>query len=279
MPELPEVETIRRTLEPVLVGGRLEHAQFFRADIFHFLGEVPTGDLAVWAAQRSEGAVVSEIGRHGKVLSILFGTGHGWLIRLGMSGVLTTGRARSMERHTHVRWQFADGEELHYVDPRRFGRWIPVDREDMPGVVASLMGPDALDPSLDVIAFRDRLCHSQQGIKARLLDQKLLAGLGNIYCDEALFQAGLRFDRPCASLSMEEWERLYRAVSGVLQQGIDNCGTTLSDYRDGFGRPGRNQDQLKVYAQQGRPCPRCGETVCRIVYRGRGTHYCPACQW
>ncbi|MHB9091399.1 MAG: bifunctional DNA-formamidopyrimidine glycosylase/DNA-(apurinic or apyrimidinic site) lyase, partial [Chloroflexota bacterium] len=171
-----------------------------------------------------------------------------------------------------------DGEhELRFADLRKFGRIQLVKAGERPGGLGKL-GPEPLEDGLDVETMARTLGRRKAPIKALLLNQELLAGLGNIYADEALFAASIHPQRPGNSLDAEEWRRLHAAVRQTLTAGILHRGTTFRDYRDGRGNKGSHQDSLAVYRRTGQPCPRCGTPIERIVVGGRSSHYCPRCQ-
>jgi len=278
LPELPEVETVRRGLAPLCEDRTIVSAEFSRDDILIVpddAGQKP----ARWAQEFTEGMVIDRVYRHGKYL--LFDTEgeRGWAVHLGMSGslvVYTDGAAP--DKHTHAVLNMCCGAELHYRAPRRFGRWIAARDGPARTAVSGRVGIDALDPTLDVRRFMNRLGGSQATIKSRLLDQRLVAGLGNIYADEALFAAGIHPRCPASSLDPGRWATLLRGIRSVLRRALANGGTTFASYRDARGRKGGNRGHLSVYGREGEQCPRCGNSVERIKVAGRGTHCCAACQ-
>lgn len=277
MPELPEVETIRRSLTPHIEGATVEDARFFREDVL----ETSTRDRVTADAARefTAKAVITGLDRMGKYLFMELDRSRGWGVHFGMSGSLVRhGESTVPMKHTHVILQLQGGAELHYTCPRRFGRWVMCDGTDLRRAMATRLGVDALDPSLDAPTLQELLVGRGAAIKARLLQQNLVAGLGNIYVDEALFRAGIHPERKAVSLAAGEWNSLHESVRAVLREAIEHRGTTFSSYRDGDGRTGSNQYRLAVYGRRGRRCPRCGERVKRIEVCGRGTHFCPSCQ-
>jgi formamidopyrimidine-DNA glycosylase len=204
----------------------------------------------------------------------------GLLVHLGMSGRL--GVARTDEprvRHTHLVLRFADDRELRFVDPRRFGAlrvapwaalWAapPLDQ----------LGPEPLDPGFDGAVLRARLGHRAIPIRDALLDQRAVAGVGNIYAVEACFEVGIDPRSPANALPAWAGEELARALGLVLRRGIEHGGTSLKDFRNVTGEPGRNQDDLRVYGREGEPCPRCGARLVAGVSQGRSLVWCRACQ-
>ncbi len=277
MPELPEVETIRRSLGAAVVGQRVMTAEFRREDILRSDPRTSAGSAARCAA-RTPGSRIRDLGRVGKHLVVHLDDDWGWIVHLGMSGTLTLSDGGPEADHTHVVWTTEDGSSLRFRDPRRFGGWTAAEIPPPEGVLKGRVGIDALDPELDAAAFAARLAESRSPVKCRLLDQRLVAGLGNIYVDEALYEAGIHPGTPACHLSSASWERLYWAVRRILASAIDHRGTTFSDFRDGRGLTGDNWERLRVYGRAGAACGRCGRQVEKMILRGRGTHYCPGCQ-
>lgn len=301
MPELPEVETVRRSLEPYLPGRRIETVEV-RPSLTSTA--VKSGMLVlghpgpVEFARLLTGQRFEKLERHGKQLHFRL-PGQSLLIHLGMTGQLTfrdphredqpfrrhatTGLQRTIQhpvdQHTHISLNFDDGTALHYRDIRKFGKWrlYPSDHPILLGEFAKL-GPDPLTQAYTLGAFARELKGTQRAIKAVLLDQGVVAGVGNIYADEALFRAGIRPLTPAHRLGKARVKALYEAIREVLELGLKNGGTSLSDYVDGEGRPGTNQEQLQAYGRGGEPCLRCGRPLSRITVAQRTTTYCPHCQ-
>jgi formamidopyrimidine-DNA glycosylase len=286
MPELPEVETIRRTLAPVLLGALVSGA---------LRGEHPEDILLdPWPvfARRVRRHRIVALERRGKYLAARFEDGDRLVIHLGMTGELRLSHpATAPGKHCHLALvlrslrplppSLVDQRQrflLRYLDIRRFGRIALLDQAGWETFTARL-GPEPLDPTLDPRALWSRLRERRTAIKAALLDQALLAGIGNIYADEALYQARLHPARRCQTLSLDEVERLLVALRTVLSAAIENAGTTIRDYRDGQGRAGSFQSRLQVYGKPaGTPCPRCGTGLARIRIAGRSSVFCPRCQ-
>jgi len=281
MPELPEVETIRKTLRSCLVGRRVDEAVFRREDIIEMPDDAlqqAGGDVCGAAESFSEGSVIREVGRRGKYMLLRFASGGGWAVHFGMSGSMCRADNEDpADKHTHVIWQLDDGVQIRYRAPRRFGRWI-MTAEDPACWLNPRLGVDALDECLDQERFRQILRGSRRRIKSRLLDQSLIAGVGNIYADELLFRAGIHPARRINSLSDDDWQNLYKATQAVLSEAIKHCGTTFDSFRDGYGQPGANEVNLKVYGREEQQCLRCCESIRKIRLEGRGTHFCPGCQ-
>ncbi len=272
MPELPEVETLRRSLKPHLLGAVVSGAEFFRPDILEI---EPGADPVAFTV----GAEITGLARRGKYLLVQLGHSRGWAVHFGMSGTMIhypPGLA-PVDEHTHVMWDLGDRGQVCYRAPRRFGRWI-MSGSDVSAALGDRVGTDALDPDLDGSTLRALLGESRSPIKCRLLDQRRVAGLGNIYVDEALFCAGIDPTRRTSSLEEAQWEDLFLSMRRVLTQAIEHRGTTFSTYRDGQGREGENARHLAVYGRAGQECPRCAASIERSVVGGRGTHHCPSCQ-
>jgi len=272
MPELPEVETVVRTLRPRLLGARIR-AVWTSGKGLRLARPIDQDDLA----RLSVVARITTVRRKRKYILIDLGRAQaGILVHLGMTGRLRLQAATEPRApHTHVVWSLAGGRELRFVDPRRFG-WVEASR-DVDGLpeIAGL-GPDAL-AELDVRRLRDLLAVSGAPLKSFLLDQKRIAGLGNIYVCEALFRARMH-PRTAARSAAGRAVQLLRAIRTALRIAIANRGTTMRDFVDAEGRSGDNAAALLVYGRVGKPCRSCGESVRRSVDGGRSTFYCPRCQ-
>jgi formamidopyrimidine-DNA glycosylase len=275
MPELPEVESVRRGLMAAKLQAPV--SSLWRSNFKLRIGKH-------WASENLEclrGATPAEVGRRGKYIVWQFrgadDAALGLVIHLGMSGrcgVAIESQPRVL--HTHLALGFADGRELRLVDPRRFGglRAGPWE-EIVTGSPIGDLGPEPLDPGFSGGLMEARLGTSARPIRDALLDQEAIAGLGNIYAVEALFLAGIHPQLEARRLHRSAWDRLAVAVVRVLRQGIDNGGTTLKDFRNVVGEVGRNQDDLQVYGRAGGACPRCGETLRGFVSGGRSGVFCP----
>lgn len=275
MPELPEVEHLRRTLAPALVGAVVEHAELRRRDVLR-------GGDSVNAAMLVGGRIAA-LDRRGKELAIRCEDGRILCIHLGMSGqlVLESPDAPTLPAsHRHAEWEFAGRvERLVFRDPRRFGGLVAI--PDGHGLDARwrARGPDAFAAPPKVVATTLRAqAHRHAPIKAVLLDQSVVAGIGNIYADETLFRAGIRPDRPTDSLTQAEWRSLARCLRRVLQLAVARRGSSLRDYRDGVGRSGSFQRLHRVYGRAGQPCVACATTLHDGRVAGRTTAWCPTCQ-
>lgn len=269
MPELPEVESVARTLGPELVERTVVAAQVLWPRCI-------ACPAPATFAEEIVGRAFALAGRRGKFL--LFGLSGGWslLVHLRMSGRLTLARPdEPSSPHLRVRLGLDDGRELRFVDPRKFGRmWLLRD----PAQVLRDLGPEPLDEAFTAEVFHARLAGRRARIKPLLLNQRFLAGVGNIYADEALYLAGVHPLRRACELSLEEAQRLHRSLRVVLREAIGHGGTTLAAYRQPDGSPGGHQDFLRVFRRAEELCPRCGARVVRTVVGGRGTYFCPRCQ-
>lgn len=271
MPELPEVETIRRTLAVKLAGRTLTGATvFYSGAIAHPAPEQFVAGL--------RDARVQGLRRRGKYLLIDLSSARTLVVHFRMTGRLVFHpRPASPAPHTHLVIDLDGGGQLHFVDSRKFGRlWLwPTAALGGDGPLARL-GREPLEDGFTREFLRVELGRRRGKIKPLLLDQTLIAGLGNIYADEALHLAGLHPEKPACDLSPAEIGRLHRAIGRVLQDGIEHNGTTLRDYRDGTDTAGRHQEYLRVHRRPA--CPVCGAAIRRKRVGGRGTHYCPCCQ-
>ena len=281
MPELPEVETVRRGLSPVLTGKRLARVEQRRADLrFPF----PDGFV-----QRLTGATIRSVDRRAKYLLMPLDRGDTLVCHLGMSGRFDIDHHRigvfaeavgDDPKHEHVVFVTEDGVRVAFFDPRRFGYMdlVPTDRLPAHPWFAAL-GPEPLSDAFDGDVLLAAIKGKKQNIKVTLLDQKLVAGVGNIYACEPLFAAKTAPQKPAGDLKPAQAKRLAAAVKAVLAEAIEAGGSTLRDFAQTDGQLGYFQHRFKVYGREGEPClGGCKGTVARIVQAGRSTFYCPACQ-
>ena len=273
MPELPEVETVRRRLEPALVGRT-----FVRVEISDPRLVRPLEPQE--AAQALEGERVVAVRRRGKYLIVCFGSGRSLLIHLRMTGSLRHGPTGSLPDDPHRRAVVTldDGTDVAYRDVRRFGTWTLLEARELDPYLSARLGAEPLTRTFTARALGTRLEGRRAPIKAALLDQRSLAGMGNIYVDEALWRAGIHPLRPAGELTPAELRRLHRSIRGALAAGIARQGATLRDYATPNGEPGTMQLELKVYGRAGEPCPRCRTAIEKMRAGGRGTSFCPRCQ-
>jgi formamidopyrimidine-DNA glycosylase len=273
MPELPEVESVRRRLAPVLEGRKLERVEILDARLTRPFdpGEV---------ARELEGERVGAVDRRGKYLIVRFESGRSLLVHLRMTGSLRSGPAGSLPDDPYRRAvvRLDDRADVAYRDVRRFGTWLLLEPGELEPYLDARVGPEPLGRSFTTSEFGTRLARRAAPVKAVILDQRTVAGVGNIYADEALWRAGIHPLREARSLDATEVAALHKAIRDVLKLGIKRQGATLRDYALPDGGPGGMQHEFKVYGRAGEPCERCGTPIERIVVGGRGTWYCPHCQ-
>ena len=272
MPELPEVETVRRAIAPVLEGARLEHVEI------HDPRLVRPFDPGV-VARELVGEHVDSVGRRGKYLIVRFASGRALLIHLRMTGSLrhAVRGALADDPYTRAVLILDNGSDVGYRDVRRFGTWDLLEQEDVQPFLDARLGPEPLG-RLTAGRLAGRLEGRRAPLKSALLDQRTLAGLGNIYVDEALWQSRLSPLRPAGTLDPVELARLHRAIRSVLRKGIERQGSTLRDYALPDGASGTMQEEFRVYGRGGEPCERCGAVLERTTVGGRTTTFCPRCQ-
>ncbi len=270
MPELPEVETIARKLAPVLTGQTIARVDVLWARTV----DRPTPDA--FCAALTDARVLA-IDRRGKYIQMALSTGQTLLVHLRMSGkfaVYSDGPGE--DTHARLRMQLADGTWVVYIDPRKFGRFYLVDD---PHEITGALGPEPLSSDFTPEWLAAKVVQRRGEIKPLLLDQRFIAGLGNIYVSEALWQAGIHPQRSAGTLTTPEAQRLHTAIVAVLRAGLENGGTSLDGhYTYPSGGTGQHQDYLRVYDRAGEQCPRCGYTLERIVQGQRSTYFCPVCQ-
>ncbi len=274
MPELPEVETIARGVDERLRGDRIESTWFSeKSEPFKSSPQLMANELPGRRIER-----VYRVGKH-IVFDLARGKAPGlqWIVHLGMTGRLLVADAETpVPRHTHGILHLASGRELRFVDPRRFGRMelhrLPTSKTAR--FAGTGQEPFSISPDQFAALFRPR----RTSIKAALLNQKLLHGVGNIYADESLFRAGIRPRRMARHLKRAEFDRLHASLQSVLREAISLGGSSVSDYVDAAGVAGFFQLEHRVYLRTGQPCLVCGTPIRRILLAGRGTHYCPHCQ-
>jgi formamidopyrimidine-DNA glycosylase len=270
VPELPEVETVARDLDARLPGRTIERVTVL------WPRTVQRPALDAFCA-RLAGRTVQHVGRRGKFVVIALDQGDRLLVHLRMTGRLLIEPADAPAGpHTRVVFALDRGERLRFDDARKFGRMLLLHPAEF-GAFSAALGAEPLDAALDLPAFA-RLLDRRARVKALLLDQRSLAGVGNIYADEALFRAGVHPARAACTLTPAELERLYGALRAVLATGVDYRGTSTSTYLDALGQRGRFQERLLVYRRAGQPCSRCGTSLARAVVGGRTSTFCPRCQ-
>jgi len=267
VPELPEVETVRRRLEPVLAGRTLRGVSIDDARLTR-----PYEPHEV--AAELQGERVAAVERRGKYLIIRFESGRALLVHLRMTG----GFRFEPSSHERAVLELDDDTRVAYRDVRRFGTWLLLEPHEVDPYIASKLGEEPFDALFTVARLGERLEKRRAPIKAALLDQRTLAGMGNIYVDEALWRARIHPLRPAESIDRNELRRLHRAIRAALEAGIARQGSTLRDYRQPDGSSGGMQHEFKVYGREGEPCDRCGTPIAKTRAGGRGTWFCPTCQ-
>jgi len=287
MPELPEVETVRRGLAPAMEGKRFDKVEVRRGDL---RWPLPRG-----FAQKLHGKLVEGLGRRAKYLLADLSSGDVLLMHLGMSGSFRVGknstpgtyyheRSKSTA-HDHIVFHMSNGTTVTFNDPRRFGsmKLVPRARLDQEPLLRAL-GPEPLGNEFDAAMLAKACAGKKTSLKAALSDQRVVAGLGNIYVCEALFRARLSPKRQASTIAgrngrpNERSERLVEAIKAVLKDAIEAGGSSLRDHRRADGSLGDFQHNFRVYDREGEPCPGCKGTIKRVVQVGRSTFYCPSCQ-
>jgi formamidopyrimidine-DNA glycosylase len=272
MPELPEVETVRARLEPVLTGRRFERVEI------HDPRLVRPYEPAEVAAEL-EGERVAAVERRGKYLIFRFESGRVLLIHLRMTGSLRhTSGDLAEDPHRRAVVRLDNGSDVTYRDVRRFGTWLLLEPGELEPYLGARVGEEPLDALFTAARLGERLARRRAPIKAALLDQRTLAGMGNIYVDEALWRAKIHPLRAAESLDRNELRRLHKAVRAALEAGIARQGSTLRDYALPDGGSGSMQHEFKVYGREGEPCDRCGTPISKTRVAGRGTWFCSTCQ-
>lgn len=277
MPELPEVEVVRRDLEREVVGRKIKSTEVTGMRTIRRYRQRKQFTSAL------DGRKIVGVDRRGKYLLLRLDGGDVLIVHLGMSGQLLRAKTARvpLPKHTHVVITFTQGGQLRFVDPRTFGEMFVADVDGLDEVdELSHLGIDPLETAMSWEYFGELVAQRHAKLKAALMDQKFMAGIGNIYSDEILWGAGLRWDRMSDELTPEEVRRLYRSVVEVLQEAVKHRGSSLADeqYVDLFGEKGGYQDHHAVYAREGEMCPRCRHAIERTRVGGRSTFYCPACQ-
>jgi formamidopyrimidine-DNA glycosylase len=271
VPELPEVETIRRDLEPLVLGRMITAVEVDPATL-HLLAGVSIEVLR----ENLVGRTFASAGRRGKYLLFGLDDGRTLVVHLRMTGRLVwRDHGAAPEQYERARLVLDDGHDLRWADLRKFGTWRLY--EDVAALDAKL-GPEPIDAAFSLRQFRAALAGRSAPVKAVLLDQRRMSGLGNIYVDEALHQARVRPDTPAGWVSPAATRRLWMASREVLERGIANRGASFKDYVDGQGNPGQQHMHVQVFRRHGKPCYTCGTEIVRSVVGGRGTHFCPKCQ-
>ena len=277
MPELPEVETVRRDLERDIAGLRIKGVEV------NDLRSIRRHGKKAPFVKALDGAKVTHVNRRGKYLVLSLDNGSVLVIHLGMSGQLRRNAAKdATETHTRVVLTFTQKGQLRFIDPRKFGEMFVVEADAIEDEVPELahLGFDPVEQAVSWTRFGQALVNRSVKLKPLLMDQKFIAGIGNIYADEILYGAGLRYDRLSDSLSTQEIRRLYRSLVETLHDAIKYRGSTLADgqYVDLHGKPGEYQEHHQVYDREGESCRRCRAVIVRVKANSRSTFFCEQCQ-
>ena len=276
MPELPEVETVRLGLVPAMEGQTIASTRLFRRDLRH---PFPEG-----FAQKVKNAKILSLGRRAKYIIATLDSGVAIIMHLGMTGSFRIKTPNEFDdsdltKHDHILFEMKNGTAVIYNDPRRFGfvdLWTSNDLENYPRLIE--LGPEPLTREFNVDTLRANLANKKTPIKSALLDQKVVAGLGNIYVCEALFLSGISPLRIASTVSKRKMPTLVQAINVTIQAAIDSGGSTLRNFSHADGTMGYFQHKFNVYDKEGQPCIRCSRSIKRIVQSGRSTFYCTNCQ-
>lgn len=272
MPEMPEVETVRRGLIEQVLNKRITHVEIRYQNLI-------TGDVDEFI-ETVTGAVISNIGRRAKFLLIELDNGYTIISHLRMEGKYrVSADPNAIDKHSHAIFTLDDGQMVIYNDVRKFGRmqlW-PTDKLSENKSLKKL-GPEPLAADFTFENIKPRIMRHRKDIKTVLLDQSVMGGLGNIYVDEVLWQAKIHPETKADHLTDEEIKDIIKCSNSEIDMAIKSGGSTIRTYLDANGHKGNMQDRLKVYGKEGQPCPRCGTEIVKIKVGGRGTHFCPKCQ-
>jgi formamidopyrimidine-DNA glycosylase len=273
MPELPEVETIVVGLRELITGHIIKDVLIREEKVIAF---PPKEEFE----SSIKGKEIQSVNRRGKYILINLSEGMTMVVHLRMTGrLMVLPKEVDYDKHTHVVFHLENGLDLRFHNLRKFGRIYLVQDNQFERVGnLTALGPEPLSVDFTLEKFKELLQGRTTNIKALLLKQDFIAGLGNIYTDEALFEAGISPRKLVKDLTDEQIDKLYKAIKAVLQRGIKYGGTSFSDYRNARNEKGDFQNRLSVYKQKGKKCPRCGAEIVKEKIAGRGTHYCPQCQ-
>lgn len=271
MPELPEVETVRRGLENLVVGKIV-------SDVLVYYPKIITNDISEFK-KKLQGQKLESVKRRGKFLIFKF-TDYDLLSHLRMEGKFQLiDELSEVNNHIHVIFSFKDGTNLAYKDVRKFGRMTLFKKDAaLRSKALQQLGPEPTLEEFDLETFKQKLSKINKPIKVALLEQKLVTGLGNIYVDEVLFKSRIHPKRPANLLTNREIEKLRQEIIDTLALAIQYKGTTIRSYENAFGENGTYQNHLEVYGKEQKPCVNCGTLIEKIKLGGRGTHFCPKCQ-
>lgn len=273
MPELPEVETVRKTLKLLILQKTIDHLSVYWPKIIKYPKEIEKFTDAL------KGETVIDIGRRGKFL-IFYTNQYAIVSHLRMEGKYALfQKGEPLDKHVHVIYHFTDGTELRYRDVRKFGtiHLYKKGNEYQQDPLCGL-GPEPFSDDFTIEYLKERLLKTKRKIKTALLDQKLIAGLGNIYVDEVLFRAGIHPERIADSLNVREISNIHKEIIATLKAAVEKGGSTIRSYVNSQGKMGMYQLELYVYGRKGEACKKCGHPIEKTVVGGRGTHFCPVCQ-
>lgn len=273
MPELPEVETIKRIIKPQIAGQSVISVEVLNAQVIAYPAE---NDFV----QRLSGQTIKSMSRRGKYLSVDFENGDRLFLHLRMTGqLLVTPADYDIEKHTHMLINLSSGEQIRYIDVRRFGRfWYLKDGEDISITGIDKLGLEPTSKNLTDEYLKDRLRTKNKPIKEMLHDQSVVAGIGNIYSDEILFASGIYPEKKCSNLTDNDWKKLAEKIPEIIKWGIEKNKMTAEEYLEGKGKEYRNTPHLRVYGHAGKACPNCGTTFEKITVGGRTSIFCSRCQ-
>lgn len=272
MPEMPEVETVRRGLNSQVKGRKITHVEIRYQNLI-------TGDVKQFS-EFVTGATITDVGRRAKFLLIHLDNGYTIISHLRMEGrYRISADPSAIDKHSHAIFSLDNGEKMIYNDVRKFGRmqlWPTAELSTNKSIMK--LGPEPLSPDFTFEKLKPRIMRHRKDIKTVLLDQSVLSGLGNIYVDEVLWQVKIHPQTPANHLSDEDIKAIIVASNQEMESAIANGGSTVRSYIDATGHKGNMQNSLKVYGKEGTPCPRCKTEIEKIKVGGRGTHFCPKCQ-
>lgn len=272
MPEMPEVETVRRGLLAQVKGRKIEHVEIRYSDLI-------TGDTAQFV-EFVTGATITDIGRRAKFLLIHLDNGYTIISHLRMEGrYRISADPDAIDKHSHAIFALDNGQKMIYNDVRKFGRmqlWNTADLQANKSL--QKLGPEPLSTEFTFQNLKPRIMRHRKDIKTVLLDQSVMSGLGNIYVDEVLWKVKIHPETPANHLTDEDIKNIIEVSNQEMKTAIASGGSTVRSYIDATGHKGNMQNSLKVYGKEGTPCPRCGTDIVKIKVGGRGTHFCPKCQ-
>ena len=273
MPELPEVETIKRIVCPQLAGRTIETTEVRNAQVIAY-------PKSTCFSKAMSGQIISNMSRRGKFLTIQLENGDRLSLHLRMTGQLTVvPESEPIEKHTHLIFHLSGGSQLRYIDTRRFGRfWLlrKGEADTVPG--QNKLGLEPTDPAITGEYLKTLLGKRKKTVKEMLLDQAVIAGIGNIYSDEILFAAKIYPGTACRILNEYDWDKLAKKIPEIIIWGIESNNMTPDEYLRGKGKEYRNISQLRIYGRAGKPCVRCGTIIDKVTICGRTSCYCPSCQ-